>query len=142
MNEPSKTCTNCGERKSVTEFRWGQCRDCERAAGRTRAAARRAADPEASRARVRSEYQQRRAKVFDHYGWACACCGSTEKPSIDHVNNDGAQHREELFGNKRHGSGSRFYLWLTRNGFPDGYQTLCMSCNHSKAYGGVCRLMH
>ena len=34
-------------------------------------------------------------RVLDHYGRACSCCGETEPAflTIDHVNNDGAEHR-------------------------------------------------
>lgn len=67
-------------------------------------------------------------------GYVCACCGETEEAflSIDHVNNDGAAHRKTMDRRK-------IYKWLARNGFPDGFQVLCMNCNHGKARnGGVC----
>jgi len=28
--------------------------------------------------------------------------------------------------------GSRFYYWLRRQGYPEGYQTLCMNCQWIK----------
>ncbi len=34
------------------------------------------------------------------------------------------------------------YRWLIRNGFPEGFQTLCMPCNSSKRDGDRCRLGH
>lgn len=40
--------------------------------------------------------------------------------TLDHINNDGAKHRREL-GNKN------VYRWVRRNGFPEGFQTLCGS---------------
>lgn len=83
-----------------------------------------------------------RAKVFDHYGWSCACCGATERLTIDHVNGDGAAHRIELYGTDRGKGGVPFYAWLVRQGFPPGYQTLCLSCNSSKQGGDRCRLDH
>jgi len=77
-----------------------------------------------------------RKAVFDHYGWACARCGSTERLTIDHVNEDGYAHRESLFGKrggkKQRGGAYHFYGWLVRNGFPDGFQTLCSPCNTRK----------
>jgi hypothetical protein len=76
--------------------------------------------------------------VFAHYGTACACCGTTEDLSIDHVNGGGSQHREEL--NCK--GGVHFYFWLIDRGFPEGYQTLCVPCNSSKADGPSCRLVH
>lgn len=44
-------------------------------------------------------YRQRiKQKVFDHYGERCACCGETERLflTLDHVNNDGAEHRRSI----------------------------------------------
>lgn len=76
-----------------------------------------------------------RVKVFDHYGRACACCGVARQLTIDHVNGDGREHRARI--------GVRtLYVWLVRNGFPDGFQTLCRPCNRSKGTGPVCRLDH
>lgn len=73
--------------------------------------------------------------VFSHYGWTCACCGSAERPSIDHVNGDGKEHRAAI------ASGSiNLYRWLVRNNFPSGFQTLCMPCNSSKGRSSHCRL--
>lgn len=83
-----------------------------------------------------------RAQVFDHYGWQCACCGSTVALQIDHVAGNGTQHRRELFGSTRGASGTSFYAWLIRNDFPEGYQTLCHPCNASKHTGTHCRLDH
>lgn len=74
-------------------------------------------------------------RVFNAYGGVqCACCGESnhEYLTLDHVNNDGAAHRKEL-------NGKPIYHWLCRNGFPPGFQVLCMNCNRSKHdYGGVC----
>lgn len=81
------------------------------------------------------------AEVLAHYGDRCACCGTTEDLSIDHVNGDGAAHTEEVFGSKRI-RGYRFYLWLRKNDYPPGYQVLCRPCNHSKAGTNRCWLNH
>lgn len=66
--------------------------------------------------------------VYRAYGEVCKCCGEADKTclSIDHVNNDGAQHRKEV------GSGSGFYQWLINNSFPKDFQTLCRNCNWAK----------
>lgn len=73
--------------------------------------------------------------VFAAYGgYKCACCGETEKLflQIDHVNNDGADHRRE-----RKGKG--LYTWLKCRNFPEGFQVLCANCNWGKRQnGGVC----
>lgn len=56
--------------------------------------------------------------------------------TIDHVANDGAEMRRNgTYGN----SGTAFYQWLRKSGFPAGFQVLCMNCNHGKhRNGGVC----
>jgi hypothetical protein len=118
---------------------------------------RRSANPEAFRARRRAAYWCRRRlrlaeggpgptdayrrrlreQVFAHYGTSCACCGSSVRLTIDHVQGDGLEHRRVI------GPGtSALYRWLIRNGFPDGFQTLCRPCNASKGRGSFCRLNH
>ena len=86
----------------------------------------------------RQRYANARSKIFDHYGWSCACCGSIERLTIDHVDGNGSEHRAAIGGL----TGIPFYLWLIRNGFPAGYQTLCDPCNRSKNRGQICELDH
>ena len=85
---------------------------------------------------------KRRREVRDlvyrtYGGYRCACCGETEPTflSIDHVNNDGAQHKREC----KISTGEQLYRWLARNGFPPGFQVLCMNCQWGKRNNnGVC----
>jgi hypothetical protein len=44
---------------------------------------------------------------------------------IDHINGNGNIHRKEV-------SGYKMYPLLKRDGFPLGYQTLCMNCQFIK----------
>lgn len=73
--------------------------------------------------------------AFERYGgYQCACCGETEKRflAIDHIMNNGGQHRRTM----RKGS---IYRWLRDNNYPDGFQILCMNCNWGKhVNNGVC----
>ena len=89
------------------------------------------------------EYRaQLKSEVLTHYGngkLACIECGESRLPclSIDHINGHGVQHRLTL----RISGGRQFYVWLKKNGFPEGYQTLCMNCQYikrsvNKEYGG------
>jgi hypothetical protein len=81
------------------------------------------------------EWQRRlKAEVIEHYGKACACCGETtyEFLCIDHINGGGNKHREEL------GCTRNFYSWLKKNGYPEGFRTLCHNCNQSLGYNGFC----
>jgi hypothetical protein len=89
--------------------------------------------------RVKSaEYRERvRAKIFDHYGWTCACCGSTDRITLDHINEDGREHRQRLGT----GVSTTVYEDVIRQGLPDTFQTLCHPCNFQKYVGGgTCRL--
>lgn len=74
-------------------------------------------------------------EVISAYGGKCACCGEDEHGFllIDHVANDGAEHRKAI------GCGSKIYGWAKRNKYPDNLQVLCSNCNYSKMKnGGVC----
>lgn len=59
---------------------------------------------------------------------ACVLCGEDDVRclSLDHINGNGHKHRNSL-GPKGRG-GYHFYLWLSKQGFPNGYRTLCMNC--------------
>lgn len=67
-----------------------------------------------------------KAEAIQHYGGVCVECGECEPMflTIDHINGGGGQHRKKL--NKY---GGLFFVWLKRNGFPEGYRTLCFNCN-------------
>lgn len=78
----------------------------------------------------------RHSAILAYGGYECACCGETEPKflTLDHVNNDGAQHRKEI-GNR----GAGIFKWLRDNEYPTGFQILCMNCNHGKALNkGIC----
>ena len=71
-----------------------------------------------------------RETVLSYYGGAkCIVCGETRKLclTIDHINNDGAEHRK-ITG----GGGYNTYCWLKRNNYPKGFQVLCRNCNWIK----------
>jgi hypothetical protein len=87
-----------------------------------------------------------KSKVIKAYGGKCFCCGESE-PSflcIDHINDDGASHRELIGygrttdGRRKVGSGSIMYAWLVKNGFPEDFQLLCANCNMAKQSLGYC----
>ena len=93
----------------------------------------------AEAAKTKRNQDRRRDEVFAAYGgYKCVCCGEAERLflSIDHIHNDGAAMRKaKLYS----GNGTGFYLWLRKNGFPSGFQVLCMNCQVGKhKNGGVC----
>jgi hypothetical protein len=156
----TKRCWKCGEVKPLGQFRRNtskrdgrraSCQDCERDRDRQRYQANREATLEYQRQRYKGIRDVRRAAhrrwvdglrdaVFNHYGRICACCGTTENLSVDHINGGGVAHRRALFGRPNVSEG--FYVWLIRGNFPSGYQTLCVPCNASKRSGDRCRLDH
>jgi len=96
------------------------------------------------RKRGRDYWQKVRHEAIMAYGgYICACCGETEPRflTLDHMNNDGANHRRSLgwtISNGR-GCGGAMLNHLRHTGYPPGYQILCMNCNFGKAHnGGVC----
>ncbi len=77
--------------------------------------------------------QTLKEKVLRHYGngkLACVRCGFKDirSLSIDHIGGDGNKHRREL----GQPEGLHIYEWLKTNGYPKGFQTLCMNCQFIK----------
>ena len=79
----------------------------------------------------RQQRHRRRLKeeVLTYYGGgklACVRCGfeDVRALTIDHINNDGSGKRKRI--------GYHFYHWLKAEGYPEGYQTLCMNCQFIK----------
>jgi len=85
--------------------------------------------------------QTARRIVLERYGTVCACCGTADDLSIDHVDGGGKRHRDELAGGRQIAS-DELYRWLIANDFPEGFQVLCRSCNASKGEGATCSLRH
>ena len=81
-----------------------------------------------------------RQLVLNHYGRQCAYCEDKRVYflTMDHINNDGAEHRRQMNKGKssRSRSGSPIYQWLRTHGYPTGFQTLCFNCNSAKAIYG------
>src|SRR6185312_2337885 len=78
-----------------------------------------------------------KAEALSAYGIKCACCGVNHPAflTIDHINNDGAEHRRRYNIN----TGRETYLWLRSHNFPPGFQVLCANCNHGKNVNkGIC----
>lgn len=67
-------------------------------------------------------------KIIEWYGGKCIYCKEDkfEFLTIDHINNDGAEHRKKV------SSGSKFYKWIIKNNYPKNLQLLCWNCNCTK----------
>lgn len=95
----------------------------------------RAAEAEKTR---KLQGQIKEAVYAAYGGYICKCCGETEPMflSIDHIENNGAAERRS---GVYKGGGNAFYAWLKKQGFPPGYQVLCMNCQVGKHKNkGVC----
>lgn len=78
-----------------------------------------------------------KSKMIEAYGGKCVCCGENkyEFLTLDHINGNGNAHRRSL----KLASGSQFYKWLEKQGFPkDNYRLLCWNCNCSMGTRGYC----
>lgn len=92
----------------------------------------RAANREATSVKSAQYRAGLRSKALDAYGRQCACCGESIERflTLDHVDGSGAEHRREV------GRGDTLNKWLKRNGYPSGFQTLCVNCNSGRAVNG------
>lgn len=83
----------------------------------------------------KARYARIKLDVMMHYGnGICTCvhCGFNDirALTIDHINGNGADHRKD----NKDIRGNHIYWWLIKNGYPEGYQTLCMNCQLIKKY--------
>ncbi len=109
-------CSKCGVNKLVTKRHCDQCYSKHKSS-------------------ARKNYLILRDAVFNAYGgYKCTCCGEKQQAflTIDHVNNNGCEHRRQI-------GQSNCYRWLKQNDYPSGFQVLCMNCQWGrKNCGGVC----
>ena len=92
----------------------------------------------------RDRYRVFKREVLDHYGGAiCIDCMATDMTllTLDHVNEDGGEHRRRLFGPDANGSGcglgasgDKFYRLLRKLGYPNDppLAVRCRKCNWAK----------
>jgi hypothetical protein len=127
------TCPDCGKTRAVRKDRVGiRCRLCNLILQHSLRKL-----PEGEKRRRKQEARRNlKVEALIHYGIRCVCCDEAhfEFLEIDHVNNDGAQHRRD---NNIHG-GEAMFRWFRDNGYPPGFQTLCSNCNQSKSRYGYC----
>lgn len=121
-------CRKCRRAQRLAE---GLCR-CGQKLANDRSACERClrASRESTNARTRAD----RLKALEHYGPDCAFCGESLEIflTIDHINNDGASHRRSVRAKGKNQSGINIGAWLRKNGYPPGFQVLCVNCNHAK----------
>lgn len=112
-------CWQCGKAKINDKPR---CEDCY----------------EHNRILTRQRRREIKQEVINHYGGKCKCCGELNLffLSIDHIMQNGAEHRRQL---KSSGRQQTIYSWLKRNNYPEGFRVYCHNCNlGSYINGGIC----
>ena len=90
---------------------------------------------------AKSEYRFKlKVEAITHYSngsMACSGCGFSadiDALCLDHINNDGAQHRKDLKCSTRGGpAGTTIYERIKAVGCLPGLQVLCANCNTIKA---------
>ena len=144
-----KVCNVCGLEKALEDFHRDKarkdghrltCKECarvrtsvwhaeqqERDAAYRHEYARRPDVMLRKREELRERHLADKEAAFAHYGEACARCGSGDDLQIDHIDDSGEDHR------RTDKEARTMYRWLRKHGYPDGFQTLCRSCNLAKA---------
>lgn len=90
--------------------------------------------PEKRRKYVNALRLKHKKEVLIHYGkggelrccWRNCNVHDLDMLSLDHINNDGSEHRRKLGKGKSMG-GKEMYQWIKAQNFPTGFQTLCMN---------------
>lgn len=159
MEETERTCEDCGESKPIEDFPPGssgkyhrrRCRICHR----KKAAKYRADHADQIRKKTQEWRDANREKLAPKqsakhratrvalktaamaaYGGRCSCCGVDDLIflTVDHVDENGADHRRQIFGDSKYTA--KTYRWLRDNDYPVGFQILCFNCNFAKHWGG------
>lgn len=74
--------------------------------------------------------------LYSNGSMACAECGydaDIDALTLDHIENNGAEHRRELGCGSRGRAGTTMYERIKALGKLDGLQVLCANCNTIKA---------
>ncbi len=75
---------------------------------------------------------------MDILGGACVVCGNTDVRVLefDHINNNGKQHRERIWGNVGGGgTGTPFWVVAYPEEANEELQLLCANCHAIKTHG-------
>lgn len=142
-----KVCNRCGVQKEGSEFYvkgktsagnpvlYPQCKECVKASRKSNYGGFR----DRALKNMKAYHQNLKREVLMAYGGLrCVKCGRSdiEALTLDHVENNGKAHRKELYGGNGKYTSSGFYRLMRKNGYPEGFQVLCSSCNLAKHIHG------
>lgn len=93
---------------------------------------------ERMRKRSLDSARRQRYETLSHYCGGepyCQCCGEKELVflTLDHVNDDGCEHRRTIGNN-----GRSIHIWAKKNDYPNSLQVLCHNCNWARHVLGCC----
>ena len=82
-----------------------------------------------------AHYHRQRKACIAALGGECVCCGEKEYDflQIDHIYNDGAEHRRE----RKTKGGASLLIDVVKRG-PERYQVLCANCHLAKSKNLIC----
>lgn len=129
-------CQDCAAPAATGKARCAECTENRRAYMKARAA-----NPEI-KLRIAAVQKRHKDKLRNQavaiLGSACVCCGETltEFLTLDHKNDDGANHRKEK-GSKAFGTGL-YRLIIIDPVIRAMFQLLCWNCNCAKGIHGLC----
>jgi hypothetical protein len=129
----SRNCLLCARQEHTERMRQARAVDAEKYRGHQRAHRRR--HLEKVRRQRRESGKRLKDEVFAAYGgYRCVCCGETHPSmlTLDHIDEDGKQHRNLLNGGRGRLASVDMYRRLKDAGFPTNIQVLCYNCNISK----------
>ncbi len=140
---PRPACIACWKIRCSDEYKRNKAHRIKRAIERKRE------NPERTSEHGRTRRMKLKMAAFVAYSIngipECACCKNKIliHLTIDHINENGAEHRREInkgrkSSNHGYSGGCRTYIWLKQNGYPSGFQVLCFNCNFAKHNLGSC----
>lgn len=88
----------------------------------------------ASKFIYRDKLKREAIEIYSNGRNECAICGENDIDvlCLDHINDDGAEHRRKIKISGRSTSGTSTHAALKREGWPGGIQVLCANCNLKK----------
>lgn len=141
-------CIRCGNARDTKKLTCSKCLERDRSTGATKrlfehrvsqGLCARCGNPSDKKI-CRFCYEKMAIKTIEHLdrlchetfttygGYICKECGITDRDvlTIDHIEG------KKKVGHTHSMTGTRLYHWLKKNGYPKGFQVLCMNCNFKK----------